>query len=85
MITVKRWGDVETRPSIPERAENISRALRVIGEEIEKMGGVITGDIHIEESVEYTRETVALKIVFETLTLAGYVSQLPPQSGGKAQ
>jgi hypothetical protein len=82
VITAKRWENVETRPSIPERAENVARALGVIGAEMEKMGGVILGDIHIEESVEYTREAVSLKIYFETLTLAGYVSQLPPQSGG---
>jgi hypothetical protein len=85
VITAKRWGDVETPLRKAERAENVMRALRVIEAEVEKMGGVILGDIHIEESTEYTYETVALKITFETLALAGYVSRLPPRPGGTAQ
>ncbi|MDR3138414.1 MAG: hypothetical protein LBT95_01940, partial [Treponema sp.] len=77
MTKAKWWGDVETRPGTPERAENVTRALGVLNTELEKMGGRLGMDIHIEESAEYTYETVTLKIFFETLTLAEYVSRLP--------
>jgi hypothetical protein len=83
MIYYKRWESVNTRPGATERAENITRALRVISAELEKMGGFIQGDIHIEESQEYTYESVTLRIDFETFTLAEYVSRLPPQQGDR--
>jgi hypothetical protein len=48
MNEAKGWETVKPRPGTPERAENITRALRVIGAEVEKMSGEIDGDIHLE-------------------------------------
>ncbi|MDR1249028.1 MAG: hypothetical protein LBK63_06970 [Treponema sp.] len=77
--TSKWWGNVKSHPNTMERAVNITQALRVIETEIEKMGGVINGDIHIEESYQDTCETVTLKIYFETFSLAEYISRIPSQ------